>query len=272
MKDVRELLEFLFGQTDPWLIVLIIIGTAPFMLRVVQDLLAAFQVAREKKLSLLLSYVDAGIDKKPRFSVEKAFHHYFGIKLEYAEIHHLMARPSPSTAVQDFVWGRAFLELDTTSGNVRYRKPYRVRLREFGFYAVFMAGYLGTALSGLFFAVAAYAKQPRDIVLTSLVVFLGCVLIWWLSVLGIRGMAAARRAVEAYSSSTSPAGDSEGSPTGRCLRTSRRSHSSTPKRTRNRGDTGSGKAMLQTTACSWRRRRSNRRAVLGPRDLACRLY
>jgi hypothetical protein len=177
------------------------------MLKVVQELLASFQLAREKKLSLLLSYVDAGIDKKPRFSVEKAFHHYFGVKLQFAEIQHLMARPSPSIAVQDFVWGRAFLQLDVSTGSVRYRKPYRVRLRELGSFVVFMVGYVGTVISGLFLAVSAFTQQPRDVVLTSLVVFLGCVLVWWLSILGIRGMAAARRSVDA--TGVLPPADSE---------------------------------------------------------------
>lgn len=206
MKDVRDILEFLFGQSNPWLIGAIIVGSTPFMMKVVHEVLASFQSVKEKKLALLLQYVDAGIEGKHAFAVEAVFHHYFGVKLRIAEIRHLLKRVSPLHAVQDFVLGRHFLVLDPETGMVAFRKDYRLNLRELVFFAAFVVGYVGTTMSAFFLIASISTGQSSSVLLSTTVILGGFALIWWFSIAGAQALGAAKRSVVSESARAVAAG------------------------------------------------------------------
>jgi hypothetical protein len=170
MKEVKDIVEFLFGQNNPWLVAFVVLSVSPFMYKVVREILNLSHGVKEKKLLSLLTYVDGGLANKPRFSVEQVFHQNYGLLLSFDEIQHLLALDAPSHAVRDYAWGRSYLRFDPQSKSIAWLKPVRFRLRAFLLMVLFVVAYVSSLIALLFFLASVASKSPIEYITNSVTI------------------------------------------------------------------------------------------------------
>lgn len=112
---LNETLELIknTGTSGSVLIIAFVIALTHQLLNLRKILLEASSIihsTNEKKLLLLLAYIDDGINKKTRFSIEQAFNQHYRTPLSFDEISYLLDFQSPSRAIRTYIWGQEYLE------------------------------------------------------------------------------------------------------------------------------------------------------------------
>lgn len=195
MKESVEFVQALVGLANPWTIGIALALAAPFVFKLLLEIASMSHATREKRLGLLLKYLDAGFDKSPRFSVEQAFRHNYGVLVEFDIIERLWQHVSPSLHVQNYIWGSGFLEFDREKREFQLKQAYNWKARATGLLVLFAAAYVVAVIS--FFA-GFYLLRAGDWA-GALKTFALCALMGagvWLVVMAARASRAARHVVE----------------------------------------------------------------------------
>lgn len=149
MKEAVEFVEALSKLTSSWAIAATLALTIPGAFKRLLELASMSHATREKKLSLLLKYADAGIEKSARFSVEQAFQMYYGVLVDFDIIKRLWDHVAASAHIQNYIWGRSFLRFDRKSRLFSFNKDYNWKLRGAFLLLAFAVAYLTAAISGV---------------------------------------------------------------------------------------------------------------------------
>lgn len=147
MKESVEFVQALVALANPWTIGIALIVAAPFVFRHLLEISTLSLASREKKLTPLLKYVDAGIDKSARYSVEQAFRLNYGVLIDYDIIERLWSNVAASAHIQNYIWGQSFLSFDRDTRKFSLRKKYNWKLRGAFLVVAFGASYLVAAVS-----------------------------------------------------------------------------------------------------------------------------
>lgn len=147
MKDAAEFVQSLTVLANPWTVGIALLLAAPVVYKVLLEIASVSHSTREKKLVVLLKYIDAGIDKCPRFSVEQAFQQKYGVLVDYDLIERLMTSIAASTHVQNYIWGRSFLRFDRQSSGFVFNKDYNWKTRGSSLLVLFGMSYAIAAIS-----------------------------------------------------------------------------------------------------------------------------
>jgi len=153
MKDVVEA-AFLFAatQASPLAIALALVGISFFFRKQLQDVDSQRFAVHEKKLSLLLEYVNGDIKKKHPFTVEQVFMRMYRKPLKFNEIAYLLEAQAPSDCLQKYVWAHQYVQFDARNNQVILRADARIESRSKQLQRHLWTSYIGlnVALLGVF--------------------------------------------------------------------------------------------------------------------------
>jgi hypothetical protein len=193
MKDILEAVQLFTNQSNPWALALATIGISFYLWKMIRELSNQGHGVREKKLSLLLTYVDGDISKKHRFSVEQAFSHYYSRTLTYNEIAYLLATKDPSASVQDYVWASSYITFDTTLEKPILRRPYRLEVRKKVLSSLMFSFYLLTNLAFVAAVFLLITKSAPSTVGLAVLTSVPFGVFFWFSLTDYRSVMAAER-------------------------------------------------------------------------------
>lgn len=206
MQDVLNLVERLSKQSDPWIIFSSVCVCAFFLWRLLRETLNQGHAIAEKRLQLLLSYIDKKIETQHRFSVEQAFAQQYGRQLTYDEICYCLAQPNPSQVAQSYVWAYGYLEFNKTKQLPGPRSGGRPNKR--------LNTIVGTSAYALAVAALAVAAGgaathlPREVIGTAVAACVALGTTFWFALMQVRSIEAFERVLAGR-----PAGEISANPT-----------------------------------------------------------
>lgn len=112
MNELLSIVERLSKQSNPWILTVSIAVCAFIFWRTLRETLQQSHTITEKRLQLLLSYVDKDIRTQQRFSVEQAFAQHYRRPLTFDEISYCLAQDDSAAATQNYVWGYSHLKFN----------------------------------------------------------------------------------------------------------------------------------------------------------------
>jgi hypothetical protein len=194
MKDSIDIAKFLFEQQNPWIIIVTIIIAIPFLVKLLKEISTISHTIEIKNIESFSTSISEEETSGVKYKLEKYFAQLYKRSFTHKEIIHLLSFDSPSTAIQDYIWGLSFLKFE--QGKIQYKKDYWFGVIKWLTAITFMISSLAALILFLFFVAGLFVSADAKVLFNLVFSIISSIFLAWFSLSESRDAFAAQRIIK----------------------------------------------------------------------------
>jgi hypothetical protein len=194
MKDSIDIAKFLFEQQNLWVILVTIIIAIPFLVKLLKEISTISHTIEIKNIESFSTSITEESTSGAKYKLEKYFSQLYKRSFTHKEIMHLLSFDSPSTAIQDYIWGLSFLKFE--QDKIQYNKEYRFGVIKWLTGITFMVSSLAALILFLFFVAGVFVSADAKVLFNLVFLTISSIFLAWFSLSESRDAFAAQKIIK----------------------------------------------------------------------------
>lgn len=194
MKDSIDFAKFLFEQENPWMIIVSVILAMPFLIKLLKEISTISHTIEIKNIEAFSLCINEENSLGAKYKLEKYFGQLYKCSLTYKEIKYLLSFDSPSTAIEDCIYGISYLKFE--DHEIIFKKDYWFNVIKLFNGFVFIISSIVALISFLLFLAGLNVSAEGKLLFNLAFLTVSSFIVAWFTLNELRNVYAALRVVK----------------------------------------------------------------------------